>query len=66
MIDDDLLDLAADCYIALRARGYLEAFPTFESFARLVVGFGLSTRHSPPANLRDLAEAPLSEPISDN
>lgn len=38
MIDDDLLDLTADCYVALRSRGYLQDCPTFEGFIARTLG----------------------------
>jgi hypothetical protein len=49
MIEDALLDLVADCYVALRARGYLLEYPTFEAFLRRTVG--MPPRSSTPEDV---------------
>ncbi len=67
MIDDDLLELVAECYVALRAGGHLRDFPTFESFLRRAM---VPSRQRGPTPLRselsDLAEAPRPDPTSAN
>jgi hypothetical protein len=62
MIDDSLLDLTADCYVALRACGYLREFPTFASFLRRAVGLELQTVPPQPPATRDLSRLAASLP----
>ena len=62
MIDDYLLDLTADCYVALRASGYLREFPTFASFLRRAVGLELKTLLPEPPRFQDLARLVASPP----
>ncbi len=62
VIDDDLLDLAADCYVALRSRGGLREFPTFESFFLRALGASDRGRGSLPLALADLV--PVAPPES--
>ncbi len=62
MIDDNLLELAADCYVALRAHGYLEDFPTFESFLRRAVGQVRLPEKAPAEAGPGLARLPAAPP----
>jgi len=69
MIDDYLLDLAADCYVALRAGGYLQEFPTFESFLHRSVGLERRRRLAGSdfrGSVADLVAAPPPAPIGVN
>ena len=69
MIDDYLLDLTADCYVALRASGFLREFPTFASFLRQAVGLEFQSLLPVAPALRDLASlsaSPPPEPVIPN